>query len=84
MITLNSADLHQVVIFWLLDSYYLQHERRFRILYKQVGVRDEPDFLYSIKAPDSNNGDRTLYPLAAKPTGGKKASCQESCLTMLR
>ena len=50
-----------VILFWFLDSYYLQLERKFRILYIQIGNRDKPDLTFSIKAPNSNRGEETLF-----------------------
>jgi len=50
-----------IVLFWFLDSYYLQLERKFRVLYKQIGSRDEPDLTFDIKAPSSTNIDKTMY-----------------------
>ena len=50
-----------VILFWFLDSYYLQLERKFRVLYKQVGNRDEADLTFCIKAPDTRSADKTMY-----------------------
>lgn len=33
------------VAFWLLDSYYLAKERKFRYMYKDICLRNETDFL---------------------------------------
>ena len=50
-----------IILFWFLDSYYLQLERKFRVLYKNIGSRDEPDLAFSIKAPESCQNDKTQY-----------------------
>ena len=50
-----------IILFWFLDSYYLQLERKFRILYKQVGNYNESDLTFCIKAPDSCYKDKTMY-----------------------
>ncbi len=40
-----------VVMFWFLDSYYLQQERLYRGLYDKVRQTDEKDINFSMKAP---------------------------------
>jgi hypothetical protein len=50
-----------VVLFWFLDSYYLQLERKFRVHYKDVSNQKEPDLSFSMKIPGSCSTDKTLY-----------------------
>ena len=38
-----------VIFFWILDSYYLRLEKRYRGLYDKVRVKDKTDFSMSIK-----------------------------------
>ena len=38
-----------VIFFWILDSYYLWLEKRYRGLYDEVRVKDKTDFSMSIK-----------------------------------
>ena len=38
-----------VIFFWILDSYYLRLEKRYRGLYDEVRVKDKTDFSMSIK-----------------------------------
>lgn len=50
-----------IVLFWFLDSYYLQLERKFRVLYKNIGNHEEPDYTFNIVAPQSSKSDKTKY-----------------------
>jgi len=50
-----------IILFWFLDSYFLQLERKFRVLYKHVGNLDNPDLTFNIKAPDSCADEKTMY-----------------------
>jgi hypothetical protein len=50
-----------VVLFWFLDSYYLQLERKFKVLYNKIGDCEEPDFTFSITAPQSCESEKTKY-----------------------
>lgn len=50
-----------IALFWFLDSYYLQLERKFRVLYTKIGNREAPDLTFNIKAPVSCHADKTLY-----------------------
>lgn len=49
-----------VIGFWLLDSYFLQNERKYRILYNIV-VRNKPDETLSLTMPCSNRAEKTTY-----------------------
>ncbi len=48
-----------IIVFWFLDSYYLQQERLYRSLYDLVSVLDENSIDFSLKASLSkfNNED---------------------------
>ena len=39
-----------IIVFWLLDSYYLQQERLYRSLYDKVRETDESQIDFSLKA----------------------------------
>lgn len=49
-----------VIGFWLLDSYYLQNERRYRILYNYV-VKNDSDESLSLTMPKANRAEKTTY-----------------------
>lgn len=49
-----------IILFWFLDSYYLQLERKYRVLYRQVIEADyEPDF--NLNLPNNKKSDKTSY-----------------------
>ena len=50
-----------VALFWFLDSYYLQLERKFHVLYKRVGSCEKPDLTFCIKTPDPCSKDKTMH-----------------------
>ncbi|MCL2311678.1 MAG: hypothetical protein FWC41_04190 [Firmicutes bacterium] len=50
-----------IILFWFLDSYYLQLERKYRILYKKIGKQDEPDLTFAMQPPSSCQEDKTMY-----------------------
>lgn len=50
-----------IVAFWLLDSYYLQLERKYRKLYEQVLDIDPADITFSLRPPVSNKAQKTNY-----------------------
>ena len=50
-----------IILFWFLDSYYLQFERKFIVLYNNVGNREEPDYTFNIAPPPSSKSDKTEY-----------------------
>ena len=50
-----------IILFWFLDSYYLQQERKYRALYnKAVADKSEKD-LFNLKPPKANKADKTLF-----------------------
>lgn len=50
-----------LVIFWLLDSYFISIERRYRALYDQVRKKDENTIDFNLDASIVNNKKATLY-----------------------
>lgn len=42
------------LIFWLLDSYYLLQEKKFRCLYDEVRKKDQTQIDFSMKLPDNH------------------------------
>ena len=50
-----------IVLFWFLDSYYLQLERKFKLLYNTIRNQEEPDFTFNITTPASCESDKTEY-----------------------
>jgi hypothetical protein len=45
-----------LLIFWILDGYYLDQERRFRILYDEVRPREEADINFSMAPTGATAG----------------------------
>jgi len=50
-----------VIVFWLLDAYYLSYERAYRCLYKEVAKMAEEDINYSLNASEYVKGDNTWF-----------------------
>ena len=50
-----------VVVFWLLDAYYLSHERAYRCLYKEVSKMTEENINYSLDANAYIKGGNTWF-----------------------
>ena len=51
-----------ILIFWGLDSYYLQQERLYRSLYEKVRKIEEKDIDFSLKATKSEfDNDKNCY-----------------------
>lgn len=50
---------YTIIIFWILDSYYLQLERRYRILYNNRLKEDNENF--SMQMPLPNIEDKTTF-----------------------
>lgn len=46
-----------VIVFWLLDSYYLYQERLYRALYEKVRLTDEGKIDFSLKATKKEFGN---------------------------
>jgi len=41
-----------LIVFWMLDTYYLSLERKFRMLYDDVRIKDEKEIDYSMNFND--------------------------------
>lgn len=52
-------------VFWLLDSYYLFQERRFRCLYDEVRIKDSNSIDFSMALP-KNHCDKCTWFSASK------------------
>jgi len=50
-----------VVIFWVLDGYFLSQERRFRSLYKDVASKKEEEIDYTMDTLRFNVGRNTWW-----------------------
>jgi len=50
-----------VVIFWLLDGYFLSQERLFRALYNDVRMKEEKDIDYSMDTRPYQSDDRNSW-----------------------
>jgi len=48
------------ILFWFLDSYYLQLERKYRILYNKIRL-EKPDLTFVLSVPKSCQEDKTNY-----------------------
>jgi hypothetical protein len=48
-----------VIVFWILDGFFLAQEKQYRKLYEKVSGQDEEDIDFSMKAVEWNTGDRT-------------------------
>lgn len=50
-----------VILFWFLDSHYLQMERQFKVLYKAVANSDECDNQFKLERPKADWAEETSY-----------------------
>ena len=50
-----------IVLFWFLDSYYLQLERKYRVLYNDTTLKEEKDIDFRFSVSKSKTNDKTLY-----------------------
>lgn len=59
-----------IIMFWLLDSYYLQQERLFRSLYDKIRKTNENDIDFSMKATlnEFNSGRNSYNSCLKAPT----------------
>jgi len=55
------------VVFWLLDSYYLFQERRFRCLYELVRVKDPSSIDFSMTLPKNHCANCSWFSAAKSP-----------------
>lgn len=46
-----------LIVFWMLDAYYLMLEKKFRLLYDNVRTKDEKEIDYSMSFNDINIKD---------------------------
>lgn len=49
-----------VVVFWYLNGFFLQQERKFRALYNKVRLQNENDIDFSMSTTDFKNGKYSL------------------------
>ena len=47
-----------IIMFWFLDTYYLQKERSYRSLYDKVRLMKDEDIDFSLKTTDKDFGDK--------------------------
>lgn len=50
-----------VLLFWILDSYYLQLERKYRVLYKAAIKKNSLEIDFNLDAPKARWEDKTTY-----------------------
>ena len=49
------------IVFWFLDSYYLQLERKFRVLYNKKSEQSQSELSFDIVLPASSRNDKTCF-----------------------
>jgi len=50
-----------VLLFWFLDSYYLQQERKYRVLYNKAADEPSDTGLFNLKPPKANKEAKTYF-----------------------
>ena len=50
-----------IIVFWLLNGYFLSQERRYRKLYDEVRMRPEKEIDFSMETKKFNNGANTWF-----------------------
>ena len=50
-----------IMLFWFLDSYYLQQERKYRALYDNAVSDSHECNLFDLKPPKANKKDKTFF-----------------------
>jgi len=50
-----------ILMFWVLDSYYLQLERKYRVLYNKVTEQKPDEIDFKLTAGKSRAEDKTCY-----------------------
>ncbi|MDR2203186.1 MAG: hypothetical protein LBE76_02580 [Nitrososphaerota archaeon] len=50
-----------IMLFWVLDSYYLQLERKYRKLYEKIGKQADADLTFTLQTPSSCRAQKTSY-----------------------
>jgi hypothetical protein len=48
-----------VIVFWLLDGFFISQEKQYRELYRDVSSKDETQIDFNMNASGWNNGERT-------------------------
>lgn len=49
------------IIFWCLDAYYLQIERKYRILYNNKIINKSDEVIFELKIPQSSKLEKTCF-----------------------
>lgn len=60
-IRLIAVSFIPVLIFWLLDSYYIQRERLFRALYDKVRTKEDSDIDFSMDVDEFKIGKNVRW-----------------------
>ena len=50
-----------IILFWFLDSYYLQMERKYRALYTVVVIQQPEEIDFILSAPPASQTDKTCF-----------------------
>ena len=50
-----------IILFWFLDSYYLQLERKYRVLYHQATELPMKKIMFKLLPPKSNRREKTCF-----------------------
>jgi len=50
-----------IVLFWFLDSYYLQLERKYRVLYNKVRAKAPNEIDFNLGVGESKREDKTRF-----------------------
>lgn len=50
-----------IILFWVLDTYYLQLERKYRILYEETAAVQPHEITWSLRVPKSKKADKTCF-----------------------
>lgn len=50
-----------ILVFWFLDSYYLQLERQFRVFYRTTVATEDTKVDYSMKLKQPSKDDKTKF-----------------------
>jgi len=51
-----------IILFWVMDSYYLQLERRYKVLYERAAKIDADSVDFNLTPPKPDMRAKTLYP----------------------
>jgi|ERR1035438_655764 hypothetical protein len=50
-----------VIVFWILDAFFLSQEKQYRALYKQVAAKNEKDIDFNLNASTFNSEGRGWF-----------------------